>query len=186
MNLRVYVAILVVATALAGCAVDPQRAIAFAPPGATTRSERIGVAMTALPKADTYLPGTACLLCAVTASMANSGLNSYTRTLTLQDLPTLKLKVADLLRKKGVSVVLIDQDLDVSKLPKASTKGLDLATKNYSSLGTRYDIDHLIVIDIWQVGFERAYSTYFPYNGRGVTMPRVPRMHQPFGFFRRT
>ncbi|WP_255548328.1 hypothetical protein [Luteibacter sp. dw_328] len=162
MNIRLIAAVLVVAATLAGCAGKPQRAIAFTAPVVTAQPEKIGVAMTALPKVDTSLPGAGCLLCLAAASIANSTLTGYTHTLPKEDLPALKQKVAELLRKKGLTVVVIDQDINVAKLPKAQAKGDDLAKRDFSSLGTQYGIDHLIVIDIWQVGFERPYADYIP------------------------
>nr|WP_240733945.1 hypothetical protein [Dyella soli] len=147
---------------MSGCAVAPQRPIAFAAPSGTTQAEKVGIAMTALPKVDTSLPGAGCLLCMAAASLANEKLTSYAHSLPAEGLPHLKNDVADLLRKQGVNVVVIDEPLVVDKLPKATAKGDDIPRKDYSSLRTKYSIDHLIVIDIQQIGFERTYADYFP------------------------
>jgi hypothetical protein len=162
MNVRLIATVLVVATMLTGCAGKPQRAIAFTAPVVTAQPEKIGVAMTALPKVDTSLPGAGCLLCLAAASIANSSLTSYTHTLPPEDLPALKHHVAELLRKKGMAVVEIDEPVSVGKLPKAQVKGDDMAKRDFSSLGKQYGVDHVIVIDIWQVGFERPYADYIP------------------------
>jgi hypothetical protein len=154
--------LLAAALVLTGCAGQPQRSIAFSAPAASPTPPRIGVAMTVLPKVDTSLPGASCLLCLAAASMANSTLTSYTHTLPQEDLPKLKEQVAELLRKKGMEVVVIDAPLNVGKLPNAQGKGPDRPRKDFSSLATQYNIEHLVVIDIGQIGFERMYSAYIP------------------------
>lgn len=154
--------LLAVTALLTGCAGQPQRAIAFTAPVVGAQPQKIGIAMTALPKVDTSLPGAGCLLCLAAASIANSTLTSYAHTLPQEDLPKLKNAIADLLRQKGVNVVVIDEAINVGKLPTAATKGPDMAKKDFSALGKKYGIDHLIVIDIWQLGFERPYASYVP------------------------
>jgi hypothetical protein len=162
MNKLLGTALLAGTILLTGCAGKPQRPIAFTAPAVTAQPQKVGVAMTALPKVDTSLPGAGCLLCLAAAAVANSTLTSYTHTLPQEDLPKLKQQVAELLRKKGMDVVVIEQDINVGKLPNAQGKGPDIAKKDFSSLGRQYNIDHLVVIDISQVGFERMYSSYIP------------------------
>ncbi|RDI99267.1 hypothetical protein DVT68_11130 [Dyella solisilvae] len=118
--------------------------------------------MTTLPKVDVSTPGAGCLLCMAAASMANSKLTSYSHSLPQEGLPKLKEDVANLLRKRGLNAVVINDDLDVSKLPGAKTNGADMAKKDFSSLRAKYAVDHLVVIDIQEVGFERPYSAYIP------------------------
>lgn len=79
--------------------------------------------MTALPKVDTQFPGADCLLCLAAASIANASLTKYTHTLTTEDLPKLKNQLADLLQKKGIEVVVIEESLNVSSFSDFGTKG---------------------------------------------------------------
>lgn len=154
---------MIVATALlTACAGKPQRPIAFTAPAVTAQPQKVGVVMTALPKVDTSLPGASCLLCLAAASIANSKLTNYSHTLPQEGLPKLKQDIAERLRQKGLDVVVIDEEINVAKLPNAAAKGADLARKDFAAIGKKYAVDHLIVIEIWQLGFERPYSAYIP------------------------
>src|SRR5260221_14495488 len=66
---------------LTGCAAKPQRSVEFDPKIVSSQSTRIGVAMTAMPKVDTYLTGASCLLCYGLAALANSKLTDHAKTL---------------------------------------------------------------------------------------------------------
>lgn len=161
MTLKATVALGLVVLALTGCATAPQRSIAWAPTIVGTE-EKVGVVMTPLPEVGTTLPGAGCLLCLAAASIANSSLSAHSKALPVEDLPKLKDRVAEGLRKKGAKVVVIDEDIDVAKLPKAKQKGVDLAPKDYTSLRGKYGVDQLVVISINQLGFERPYASYIP------------------------
>lgn len=146
---------------LGGCASAPQMPVALNA-GTTLKPEtRIGVAMTAVPKSDTYWPGADCLLCYAAASVANSSLTAHAKTLPVDDLAALKTQMAAALKKKGVQVVVIDEDLEVDKFPKLS-KDLNFAKRDFSSLRDRYKIDKLLLVEISGVGFQRNYASYIP------------------------
>jgi hypothetical protein len=147
---------------LSGCASAPQQSLSLSPNAINSQAGRIGVAMTALPKQDTRMPGADCLFCIAAASIANSSLISHTKTLTYEDLPTLKNKVAALLRKKGANVTVIEENLAVKDLKDFSTKEQNFARKDFSPLRQKYNIDKLLVIDIAALGFVRNYSAYIP------------------------
>lgn len=146
---------------LAGCA-TPQRPLSLSKSTLVSKTHRVGVAMTPLPKVDMQLPGASCLLCIAAATMANSSLIDYTRTLPHEDLPKLKDNLAELLRKKGSNVIVISDDLDISKLSDYSGKGTDIAEKDFSPLKQKYGIDKVVLIQITDLGMLRPYSTYFP------------------------
>lgn len=146
---------------LAGCA-TPQRPVSLAEKTFSSKTQRVGVGMTALPKVDTQLPGANCLLCIAAAVMANSSLIDYSRTLPHEDLPKLKNDLAELLRRKGTDVTVIAEDLDIDKLPSYSGKGPDIAEKDYAPLKQKYAIDKILLIRITNMGMLRPYSTYFP------------------------
>jgi hypothetical protein len=163
MNLRIVLALAAV-LAFAGCSTPPQRPVAFnAGSLSAPQGNRIGVAMTPLPKVDTHLPGADCLLCLAAASLANSSLTAHARTLPYEDLPKLKDEVAQLLRKRGAQQVsVIAEDVDVEALPGAKGQGPDLAVKDFSSLQKKYDVDKLLIIDVRTLGFQRYYKAYIP------------------------
>jgi hypothetical protein len=146
--------------ALTGCATKPQppvqmKAEAIAP------QARVGVALSALPKADTYLPGAGCLLCLAAASVANSSLTAHAKTLPSDDLAALKAQIVETLKQRGVEAVAIDGDFDVSKFPeRASQPGQ--ADRDFARLRDQYKIDRLLLISFDGIGFQRTYASYFP------------------------
>lgn len=154
--------ILCAAFFLGGCASAPQQSVSLSRDAIGAQAGRIGVAMTALPKQDTRTPGADCLLCLAAASIANSSLTTHSKTLSYEDLPTLKNKVAELLRKKGANVTVIEDALDLKSLKDYSSKEPNFARKDFSSLRQKYDVDKLLVIDIAALGFVRTYSAYIP------------------------
>lgn len=147
--------------ALTGCASAPQTAVPFEA-GSMQASQRVGVAMTTLPKVDTQFPGASCLLCMAAASMANSSLTDHARTLPYEDLPKLKELLAEQLTKRGGVVTVIADELKVDDLPKFSSDAPNVARRDFGALQKKHSIDKLLVVEIQAIGFERTYSAYFP------------------------
>lgn len=174
MNSLLRITLVVATIALAGCATAPQLPIPLEPAHVTGKGGRIGVAMAPLPAVDTSLPGAGCLLCMATASLANSGLTSHAKTLTVEDLPKLKNKIAETLRKRGAEAIVIEDALDFSKLPDTASPGPNVASKDFTSFARSHKVDRLLVIELNLLGFERTYSAYIPtsdpkavFRGRG-------------------
>jgi hypothetical protein len=156
-------AVLVAATAiLGGCAAPQQPPLSLNPEAVGTQSGRIGVVMTAVPKPDTQFPGAGCLLCVAAANAAHTTLTGYTQTLPAEDVSNLKNEVAALIRKKGGNVTVIAEELKIDDLPDATTKGTNIAVKDYSPLKKRYDVDKLVVLSVTTMGIERPFSAYIP------------------------
>lgn len=146
---------------LTGCASAPQHPVALSKAALQTQGTRIGVAMAAPAKADTAFPGADCLLCLAAASVANSSLTKHTQTLPIDDLMRLKADVADALRKKGQTVTVIDEPIDLGKLPKLDAVP-NRSRVDLSSLRAKYGIDKLLMINITRIGVTRSYAQYFP------------------------
>ena len=149
---------------LGGCATKAQRTV---PLGQSTLDQTvgaIGVAMAPMPVGDMSFPGANCLLCMAAASMANTSLTSYAHTLQSADLSAIKGEVIARLKQRGNEVVDLSEPLDVTKLPDASKSGPNIALKDFSSLGEKYKIKKLVLINIQSIGFVRNYSAYIP-NG---------------------
>lgn len=142
----------------------PQQPVVFSPDtyAASQPKVRVGVAMTALPKHTTQVPGASCLLCLAAAAGANSDLSNHSKTLSNENLPKLKEDIAELLRQNGIDAMVIPDEIKLSDLPKYKTKGANIAIKNFSSLGQKYGVDKLLLIDITALGFTRTYAAYFP------------------------
>lgn len=162
MKNRIGVFLAAAVIAISGCAVTPQPNVELAPTVLSAQSGRLGIAMTTLPKVDTAFPGADCLLCLATASLANTTLSSYTQTLPTEDLTQLKQKVADLIRKKGTDVTIIDESLSLANLAKWNTEAPNVAKKDFVSLKQKYGIDKLLVMEVNTLGIHRNYSAYFP------------------------
>ena len=146
---------------LAGCATKPQLPVNFDAKSVSTGAPSVGIAMTALPKPEVHMPGAGCLLCIIAAQVANSELSRHTDTLTTEEVAQLKQRVADSLKKQGATVKVIAEPIDVRALPDAEPKE-GAARKNFASLKQKYGVDKLVVLEVTQIGFERAYSAYIP------------------------
>lgn len=162
MSIRSLGALFAAALVLAGCAAPPQNPVALKAQALSTPGGRIAVVTTAMPKPDTSFPGAGCLLCLAAASVANSTMTDHVRTLSLDELATLKTELAEALKARGQDVVLVAEPLDVGKLPDRSNPAPDQARKDFSSLKTAHRVDRVLVVE-WQfVGVERQYSAYVP------------------------
>lgn len=155
---------------LSGCAVKPQQPVALGQDALGAKSGRVGVAMSALPKVDTYFPGAGCLLCYAFASASNASLTKYAETLSHDDLSALKEDVAAALRKKEVDVVVIREPIDLKSLPDVRTEVPTTARKDFSSLRAKLAVDKLLVIDVPLVGYVRPYSSYVPTSDPKATV----------------
>jgi hypothetical protein len=156
------IALALLAASLAGCATKPQGFVPMAESAVSPQNGRLGVAMTALPKVDTHLPGAGCLLCMIAASASNSALSKHSQTLPYEDLPKLRDSIAELLRKKGVEVVVVNEDIRLEELSDIRSETPNLARKDHTPLKKKYSIDRLLVVNITSLGFIRTYSSYFP------------------------
>ncbi len=163
MKIRIAAAGLVLLAGLvSGCATPVQTPVTLNAAALAAPNARVGVAMTALPKADTSFPGASCLLCLATASVANSSLTAHANTLPPEDLARLKELLAEQLAKRGAQAKVIADPLKIDDLPNASAQGTNLARKDFSALGKKHDVDKLLVVSINLLGFERTYSAYVP------------------------
>ncbi len=161
MNIRLPLILVSALVLLTGCAGAPQLAVPVAPHAFAAPSNSYGLLMTTLPAVDTAFPGAGCLLCMMAASVANSELTAYTKTLPSEDFAALKLQLADALRKKGAKVTMIDQ-LDINALPDSPKAAPNFARKDFTGLKAKYKVDKLLVVAISMAGIERNYASYIP------------------------
>lgn len=147
---------------LTGCATPPQQPVSIGANTFADKNVRVGVAMGKMPKVDTYFPGADCLLCLAAASVANSSLTAHTKTLPVDDLRRLKSDVAEVLTKKGQTVVVIEEELNLSELPSVKASVPNGVRKDFSSIKNKYQLDKLLVIEVSQIGFIRTYASYIP------------------------
>ena len=166
MNIRNLLAGVAVAISLAACQTTPQNPISLSKESLAAQKGRVAVAIrTSTP--DLYLPGANCLLCLGAATVANSSLNTYAKTLKTDELLQVKTELVELMRKKGIDAVALDGQIDLDKLPDLKL-GTNMATKDYA--GVAKGFDHLVVINVQQVGFVRTYAAYVPTSAAKATV----------------
>lgn len=159
------VAILGFSLVLGACATRVQLPVELSPAAmAPSPQERVGVAMAKLPKAGLSLPGADCLLCIMAAQGMNSALGKHTDTLGPEDLLPLKDEIAVALRKKGLTPVVIAEEIEVAKLADAPLPDSvpNAVGKDFAPFKQKYGVTKLIVVQVNQLGFERTYASYFP------------------------
>ena len=166
MNIRTLLASIAVAVSLAACQTAPQNPIALNKDTLGADRGRVAVAMRIAPP-DLYLPGAGCLLCMAAATLANTSLNTYAKTLKVDEMAQAKAEIVEILRAKGVDAVAIDAPLDFAKLPDLKL-GPNMATKDFSSVAKGYD--RLVVVNVQQIGFVRNYSAYVPTSDARATV----------------
>jgi hypothetical protein len=145
---------------ISGCVSAPPKAVGLAKDYWSQPERKVGVVMTAVPKLDVYLPGAGCLLCMAVAEGANSALSKHIDTLTQEDVPELGKQMVVALKAKGVDAILIEEKLNLDKLPKFSSKDPNAPKKNFSKFRDKYGISQLVVINITMLGMHRSYSGY--------------------------
>lgn len=150
------------AALLGACAAPKQAAVPLSADALSARPVRIGVAMSAVPKADTHFPGAGCLLCIAAVTVSNTALTAHVRTLPTDDLPSIKDDLAALLRKKGHEVIVIAEPLDIDALPARQDSKPNGAKKDFAALGRQYRLDKLLVIHLTKIGVNRNYNSYIP------------------------
>jgi hypothetical protein len=65
----------------------------------------------------------------------------------------------ELMRKKGIDAVAIAGQFDIGKLPDMSL-GVNFANKDYSPAANGFD--HIVVINVRQLGVARNHAPTFP------------------------
>lgn len=154
--------LLTLLTTLVGCVGTPQTPVSLNNEILMNPDNRVGVALDVLPKPGLGLPGADCLLCLAVAAGANSDLSAHTKQLSIAEVKQLQPMVLEALKGQGKEVVLVDEPLNVDKLPK--TKGLEIgySKRDFSGLADQLAVDQLLVIDIDAIGMTRSYASYVP------------------------
>ena len=166
MKFRTLLAGIAVAVSLAACHTVPQSPISLTKENLAAQKGRVAVAIR-VSNPDLFLPGANCLLCIGAATIANSSLNTYSKTLKTDELVAVQGEIVELLRKKGVDAVALAGQIDIARLPDLKL-GPNMATKDYSSVAKGFD--HLVVINVQQVGFVRNYAAYVPTSDAKATV----------------
>ncbi len=166
MNIRNLLAGIAVAMSLAACQTVPQNPIALTKDKLAAQKGRVAVAMFVAPPF-VHVPGANCMLCLAAANIANSSLNYYAKTLKFDELSQVRAEVVEMMRKKGIDAVAIDVKSDLADLPELEL-GPDMATRDFRPVAKGFD--HIVVINVQQLGFVRTYSGYIPTSDAKATV----------------
>jgi hypothetical protein len=165
LNIRNLLASIAVAVSLAACQTAPQTPISLSKDTLAGKG-RVAVAMR-IAAPDLDLPGAGCLLCLAAATVGNSSLNTYAKTLKVDEMTQFKAEIVELLRTKGIDAVAIDAPLDFDKLPDLKL-GPNTAAKDFSSVAKGFD--RLVVVNVTRIGFVRTYAAYIPTSDAKATV----------------
>lgn len=153
---------LLVVLILFGCATARQPPVSLAEGYFSTRADRIGVAMSEIPKPATSFPGADCLLCIALASMANSSMTSAVQGWSTDDLKLLKAELVEALKSRGQAAVAIDEVLKMDAIPDRSGANPGFARKDFSAWKASGGVERLLVVHLRALGAWRNYSAYVP------------------------
>ncbi|MFL0809023.1 MAG: hypothetical protein K6L76_01280 [Agarilytica sp.] len=146
---------------LFGCAVTPQSNITFQQDFLSKQDQKIGIYVSAAPEVKGHISGAACLLCYATASAINSDLDTHMKTQSNEDLNELKAALTERLTNEGATVVDIT-DLNIAKLPKNTGAQLNFAKNKFDGVGTKHDVNQVLVVDMKTLGTLRNFANYIP------------------------
>jgi len=158
---KLILAILSIFVFLSGCSTVVQKPVSFSPSSIQNSAVVIGVVQTKIPEFSVAFPGADCLLCIAIAKAAHDKLRDHSNTLSTNDLVPLQDDLIKKMTAKGFSVKKIDQNIDLSKLNKNADVKEGFSRYDFSSY-SKQGINMLLVINLKEVGFKRAYQNYIP------------------------
>ncbi|MEY2688811.1 MAG: hypothetical protein RL375_3009 [Pseudomonadota bacterium] len=162
MTLRWAVLAVLVLGLLGGCAAPPIKPIDVSDSIFSAKAEKIGVAVSVMPKVDTQFPGAGCLLCLATASLNHTKLTAHVQTLPTEDLAKVKDELILLLLAKGLTAIAIEAPLDLDKLGESNRKSDTAARRDFTPLKSKLGVDKLLVVEVNALGVWRNYASYVP------------------------
>lgn len=149
---------------LIACASSPQMPVQFKPT-LISEGSSVAVIIDDLPQPAMVYPGAGCLLCLGAAAVANSDVSTFAKTLPTDDLESLKSEVVANLKSINMNAFLVEEKIDLSKLPKNKKKPKDIpniSKKDFGELAKKLKADKILIIDINGLGIQRNYSGYIP------------------------
>lgn len=152
----------ILAMVLTACASTPFSPIKMDNNFYQNNNTTIGVYMVAPEKVDTYLIGASCLVCYAAAAAANNALTKHIQTMDVSDFTEVKAELVKMLQDKGQTVVLVEQDLKLSRLKKSKSKTAGFAEQDFTALKSAAGVDKLLVVQIDMLGAQRLYNGYIP------------------------
>lgn len=146
---------------LSGCA-TVQHPVSLNTELLTNPQARIGIIVDTPLNTSLVFPGADCLLCLASASAFNSELSKFAKSLSTEELKTLSVDLSAVFKSRNIDSLVIEEPLEIDKLPKTKKLGDGFAKRDFSVYAEKYQLQHLVVIDIHRAGLIRSYSSYIP------------------------
>ena len=144
---------------LAGCA-TPKNPIALQPAQIGPGLGRVGLVFNAPPKPGMHFEGVNGLIGMLVVETMHAPLAAHAQTLPTEPWMQLRADLMQLLRKRGVDVVVIE-GVNIPALPSAPND-VDSAGKDFRPLRAQFNVDRVLVINVGRLGFTRKYSGQIP------------------------
>jgi len=146
---------------LLGCAATPAEPVVLEP-GTWSQSVRKVVLFSEdIPEPSVQTPGAGCLLCVATARAIVSSIAEHFETLSSDEMKGLPTELTTLLESHNIVVVEGNTE-DLKSLPKNKGKKPGYTSKDYSALAQSYGASHVLVLEIFNLGAVRNFSSYVP------------------------
>lgn len=146
---------------LVGCAATPDEPVALEPGTWSQSVSKVVLFAEDVPEPSVQTPGAGCLLCLATARAVVSSITEHFETLSSEELKDLPTELTRLLEAHDI-VVVSGETQDLKSLPKNKGKKPGQTSKDYSGLAQRYDASHVLVMEIFNLGAVRNFSSYVP------------------------
>jgi len=130
----------------------------------TNKPESVGVVVTKLPPVTTHKVGSQGLLdMAINNAMAGP-LEKHLSALKLDEFRESGYVIEKHFAKQGVPVKFIEEELDLTKLPKVKKAPKGTTALDFASLRNKYGVDQLVVLEAIAAGTVRSYYGFVPLN----------------------
>lgn len=146
---------------LISCASTPQLPVNF---GSNTKNEikSIVVIVSETPTPQMNYPGASCLLCLAAAAAGNGSLSSHAKTLSNDEITAFTEEAIAALKAKDIETKLISPEITLKSLKKFSSKEINVAKKDFTSLQVGQQASHALVLNWTYAGISRDYASYIP------------------------
>ena len=148
----VTIAVVIASLAATGCVTTVRMPESFW----NETGKTVGVAVVAFPQPGIFRAGSQGALDVAANAATTADLAQKLSTFDPSAFTAIREEVAGVLRERGMRPVIIEEQIDVEGLPKAEQGG-GRNRRDYSELGRRYDVDHLLLLSIRAVGATRKY-----------------------------
>lgn len=149
-----------IAILFTGCA-SVQTPIAYTPEAITRENSTIGIAITEIPKADTWEMGNIGLLDMAIISAATNDLTKHLQSLDLSEFNNINTALKIELEKAGYKTLVINDPVTMEKRAKTSKKE-NFSKYDFTDLKEQHQITHLLLIEPYAAGTIRSYYGFAP------------------------